>query len=83
MQTLTLEITNTSAIQALKELANKKAIRIISKDELNTPALPGNQLNITAMKQWIAGAEASPTISLKTAKSEWVNRRKQLQQLDK
>lgn len=83
MQTLTLQITNTNALQALKELVNKKAIMIISKDEMYSPALPGTSLRITAMKQWIAGSEASPAISLKTAKSEWANRRKQLQKLGK
>lgn len=83
MQTLTLQITNTSALRAIKELVSKKSIKIISSDEMSSPALPGTPLSITAMKQWIAGAEAAPTISLKTAKSEWAKRRKQLQHLGK
>ena len=83
MQTLTLQITNTSAIRTLQNLASRKAIKIISKDDMNSPAFPGTPLSITAMKQWIAGAEEAPTISLKTAKSEWARRRKQLQQLGK
>jgi hypothetical protein len=29
--------------------------------------------------EWIASAEAAPTISLETAKSEWANRKKHLQ----
>jgi hypothetical protein len=83
MQTLTLQITDIGTLRALNDLASKKAIKIISKDEMNSPAFPGTPLSITAMKQWIAGAEASPTISLQSAKSEWVIRRKRLQQLGK
>lgn len=83
MQTLTLQIINTSAMRALQVIVSKKAIKIISKDEMNSPAFPGAPLSITAMKQWIAGAEIAPAISLKSAKSEWANRRKHLQQLGK
>ncbi len=83
MQTITLEITNNSAMRELQALASKKVIKIISKDEMNSPAFPGAPLSIPAMKQWIASAEAAPAISLKVAKSEWANRKKRLQYLDK
>jgi len=73
MQTLTREITNSSAMRAIKSLASRKEIKIISNDEMNSP------LSISAMKQWIAYAEAAPTISLKAAKSEWASRKKHLQ----
>ena len=83
MQTLTLEITNDSAMRAIKSLASRKEIKIISNDEMHSPAFPGTPLSIAAMKQWIAGAEVAPTISLKAAKSEWANRKKHLQGLVK
>ena len=79
MQTLTREITNSSAMRAIKSLASRKEIKIISNDEMNSPAFSGTPLSISAMKQWIAYAEAAPTISLKAAKSEWASRKKHLQ----
>lgn len=83
MQTLTLEITNTNAMRAIKSLVSKKEVKIISNNEMQSPAFPGTPLSIAAMKQWIAGAEAAPTISLKAAKSEWARRKKHLQSLVK
>jgi len=83
MQTLTLEITNINAMRAIKSLVSKKEIKIISNNEMHSPAFPGTPLSVSAMKQWIAGAETAPTISLKAAKSEWASRKKHLQRLVK
>jgi hypothetical protein len=83
MQTLTLEITNETAMRTLRTLASRNAIRIVATEEINSPALPGTPLNITAFKQWIAAAELTPAISLKNAKSAWESRKKQLQGLGK
>ena len=83
MQTITLEITNTNAMRAIKSLVSKKEIKIISNNEMHSPAFPGTPLSVSAMKQWIASAEAAPTISLKAAKSEWASRKKNLQGLVK
>ncbi len=83
MQTLTLEITDSSAMPALKALVSKKAIKIISKDEMHSPALPGEPFSLYALKQWISNAESAPSMSLKQARSQWANRRKQLQRIGK
>lgn len=81
MHTVTLEINNNSAMRAIKSLASKKELRIISTDEMHSPAFPGTPLSISAMKEWIGESEVSPTISLKAAKSEWARRKKHLQGL--
>ncbi|WP_026768559.1 hypothetical protein [Asinibacterium sp. OR53] len=79
MHTLTLEISDTRALLTLQQLAKKKAIKIIASDEVDDSlSLPGTPVSMAAFKQWIANAEATPTISLKTAKSEWGHRRKRL-----
>lgn len=83
MQTLTVRITHANAIKALQDLEEKRFIKIIDELVLDSPALPGKELNLQEFKNWIAGAEASDTISLLTAKSLWLSKRKQLKQLVK
>ncbi len=58
-------------------------LEITNTNAMHSPAFPGTPLSISAMKQWIASAEAAPTISLKAAKSEWAIRKKHLQSLVK
>lgn len=83
MKTLTLEITHTNARKALRVLEEKHFIKIIDEPSFDSPALPGKVLHLQEFKNWIAGAETSPTVSLNTAKSSWLSKRKQLQQLVK
>ncbi|MBY0480585.1 MAG: hypothetical protein K2Q21_04450 [Chitinophagaceae bacterium] len=83
MQTLTLEITHANARKALQALEEKHFIKVIDEPLFDSPALPGNLLNLEAFKNWIAAAETSATVSLNTAKSSWQSKRKQLQQLVK
>jgi len=55
-----------------------------TKDSLSaSPAISGNVLNNQAFKNWIEQAESMPTTNLKEAKTKWVQKRKQLQQLIK
>lgn len=83
MQTLTIQITNTSGLKAIHALEEKKAIRIVDDTEWDSPALPGEQMSLKAFKDWIARSEEAPTVSLKEAKSQWTNKKKQLQKLTK
>jgi hypothetical protein len=81
VQTLTVEITNSSALKTLHSLEEKHFIRIVEDSNLDSPALPGGQLSIKAFKNWISDAEHMRTIDLKEAKSKWAAKRKQLQKL--
>jgi len=83
MQTLTVEITHTNARKALQALEEKHFIKIIDELLVGSPALPGKALRLQQFKNWIANAEASDTVSLTTAKSIWLSKKKQLQQLVK
>jgi len=81
MQTITIAIRNEDALQTIKELEEKHFIRIVEKDNMNTPAIPGDKLSIGKFKKWIDDAEQSPTVSLEEAKSIWSMKRSRLQKL--
>jgi hypothetical protein len=83
MQTLTIQITSNSALKAIQDLEEKHAIKIIENANLDSPALPGKQLSLKAFKNWIAQSEETSTVSLKEAKSQWADKKKQLQRLMK
>lgn len=83
MQTLTVQITNANGLKALHTLEEKSYIKIVDDVEIDSPSLPGKQLNLHAFKKWIAEAEATPSLNIKEAKLQWVSKRKQLQKLTK
>ena len=83
MQTLTIQITSDSGLKALHALEEKRYIKIVDDADLDSPALPGTQMGLKAFKDWIAKSEEAPTVSLKEAKSQWAEKRKQLQKLIK
>ena len=83
MQTVIVEISNKSALKALHGLEEKQLIRIIKEDDLDSPALPGKAQSLAEFRNWLKGAESTPTISLKDAKTAWAGKRKQLQKLSK
>ena len=83
MQTITVQLTDRNARRALQDLEQKHVIRIVKSPRFESPALPGKPMDLPAFQQWIAGAEASPSVSLKAAKSTWAAKRKKLQQLTK
>jgi hypothetical protein len=83
MQTVTVEISNKDGLKALENLADKHFIRIVSKTEMDTPALAGEPLSIAEFKNWISEAENTPHISLTEAKNKWAGKRKLLQKLTK
>lgn len=83
MQTVTVQITNKNALKALHALEHKQFIRILENSEIDSPALPGLALSLSAFKQWIGAAELSPSVDLNEAKVKWADKRKQLFPLTK
>jgi len=81
MQTLTIQITDDNGLKAIRALEGKHFIRIVEKNDFDSPPLPGAALSLKAFKTWIANAETTPTIDLKEAKAKWAAKRKQLQKL--
>lgn len=83
MHTLTLQVTNESALKTIQSLEQKQLIKIVEDTNLDSPALAGAPLSLKAFKNWIHDAESTNTISLKEAKSKWAEKRKQLQQISR
>ena len=82
MQTLTIQVHDRRAMKAIKTMEQKNAISIVEHSpEMDSPALPGKPLTLRAFKDWVASAEAAPSVSLKAAQSAWAKQRKQLQRL--
>jgi hypothetical protein len=81
MQTLTIQITDNNGLKAIQTLEKKQYLRIVEKQEYNSPALPGKPFSLREFKAWISEAENSETISLNEAKRKWAVKRKQLQKL--
>jgi hypothetical protein len=74
-------LTSDNGLKALHALEEKHHIRIVDDANLDSPALPGAQMSLKAFKEWIPKSEDAPTVSLKKAKSNWAEKRKQLQKL--
>lgn len=83
MQTLTIQIKDNSALKAIHALEDKKAIKIVDDSDVDSPAFAGGPMSLKAFKNWIAKSEEAPSLSLKEAKSQWANKKKQLQKLTK
>jgi len=79
MQTLTIELTGNHALQALKDLEQKRLIRIVKNPELCSYALPGKEISQEDFKQWVKYAEGSPTASITEARQRWAEQKKKLQ----
>ena len=81
MQTLTIELTGTDSLRALKDLEYKRLIRIVKNPDLDSYALPGEPVSEEDFKKWVEYAEESPTVSLTEAKQRWASQKKKLQKL--
>ena len=81
MQTLTLEITDNMALQVLKDLQEKRFIKILAKPNPKSFVFPGKPLSVEEFQDMIVEAENSGTLSLKEAKELWANQRKKLLKL--
>jgi hypothetical protein len=83
MQTLTVQITNTSALKALHALEEKRYIKIVKSPGIASLSLPGKELDLPVLEAWISDAENASTVSLKEAKSRWATKEKHLQKITK
>jgi len=81
MQTLTIELTGTDSLKALKDLEHKRLIRILKNPDLDSYALPGEPISEEDFKKWIEYTEDSPTLSITEAKLRWASQKKKLQKL--
>jgi hypothetical protein len=81
MQTLTIELTGTDSLKAIKDLEHKRLIRIVKNSDLNLYSLPGEEISEEDFKKWVEYAEESPTVSLIEAKLRWAAQKKKLQKL--
>lgn len=79
MQTLTIELKGNNALKALQELEQKQLIRILKSVDLNSYALPGDEISDENFKKWVEFAESSPTVSLTEAKQKWTTKKNKLQ----
>lgn len=78
MQTLTVEITDESALKVLRDLEKKRFIKILDDPRKSSPALPGNPMTPEQFREWIGEAEASETMSFDEAYKAWQKEQKQL-----
>ncbi|MCF8309382.1 MAG: hypothetical protein K9I68_10270 [Bacteroidales bacterium] len=81
MQTIIVKLTTEDSLEALKELEKKRLIKILTNPDLNSYALPGNQINDEDFKKWIEYTEESPAVSESEAKKLWAKQKKHLQKL--
>ena len=83
MHTLTVTITNKKALKAIHALEEKNALRIVDDISSESPALEGRPLSVSAFKNWMKEAENVPSLSLKSAKAQWLKKRNRLLKLTK
>lgn len=81
MQTLKIELTGYDSLKILKDLENKHMIRIVNEPNLNSYALPGEQISEQDFNNWVDYAEDSATISITEAKQRWATQKGKLQKL--
>jgi len=81
MQTITIELTGSNSMSALKDLEHKHLIRILNEPDLSSYSLPGDPISNEDFRKWVEYAENSPTVSLNEAKQRWAGQKKTLQKL--
>jgi hypothetical protein len=81
MQRLTIELTGSKALRALKDLEHEQLIRIVREPDLNSYSFPGEPISIEDFRSWIEYTEESPTLTLAEAKQRWTEQKKKLQKL--
>jgi hypothetical protein len=81
MQTVTIELTDSSSLKVLQDLEHKHLIRIVKEPDLNSYALPGESMSEQDFKKWVEYTEDSPTVSITEAKQRWATQKKKLQKL--
>ena len=75
MQTLTVEITNDSALKVLQDLQERHFINILSKSDINNSRVfPGEPLTTEEFKEFVVNRENGASMSLKEANAKWQKR---------
>ena len=82
-QTITVEITNESALMVLQDLQEKHFINIIIKPDFDSLVFPGKPLTTKEFKEWIEKRESAPSMTLKEAKAKWEKKEKKLLKITK
>lgn len=81
MQTITLQITNKSAISAIKDLEKRHFVKILEDSLLSSYSLPGSRLSIKQFKEWVKASESLPTVKFSKAKEKWASKKSHLENL--
>jgi hypothetical protein len=81
MHTLTIQIKDTKALKAIHSLQQKNSLQIVEDIIIESPSLQGRSLSVSAFKTWIEAAETAPSVTLKSAKSQWLKKRARLNKL--
>jgi hypothetical protein len=79
MDKIIIELTGDNSLKALKELENRKLIRILRNPKQVSYALPGEPISDIDFKNWIEYAENTPTLTLNEAKQQWSSQKRKLQ----
>jgi hypothetical protein len=79
MDKVIIELTGDNSLKALKELENRKLIRILRNPKQVSYALPGEPISDIDFKNWIEYAENTPTLTLNEAKQQWSSQKRKLQ----
>jgi predicted ATP-grasp superfamily ATP-dependent carboligase len=79
MDKVIIELTGDNSLKALKELENRKLIRILRNPKQDSYALAGEPISEVDFKNWIEYAENTPTLSLNEAKQQWSSQKRKLQ----
>jgi hypothetical protein len=79
MDKIIIELTGDNSLKALKELENRKLIRILRNPKQVSYALPGEPISDIDFKNWIEYAENAPTLTLNEAKQQWSSQKRKLQ----
>jgi hypothetical protein len=79
MDKVIIELTGDNSLKALKELENRKLIRILRNPKQASYALAGEPISEVDFKNWIEYAENTPTLSLNEAKKQWSSQKRKLQ----
>ena len=82
-QTITVEITNESALRVLQDLQKKRFINIIIKPGFDSFVFSGKPLTAKEFKEWIEKRESGPSMTLKEAKAKWEKKEKKLLKIAK
>lgn len=81
MQVLTIEFSDQTVMNAIKDLESRNLIRIVKEPELNLLAIPGEPISEQQFNDWISSAENSNILTYSEAKKRWAQQKEKIQKL--